>query len=101
MVYDIYLFYHDFLTIPSATIEDLFTDEDYLAIYNATFGKKIPAAKIRQDEPLLEQLVELGGAEFNPYAPAAWLAANPKGVELSAETLNAFEKVFATINRMF
>jgi hypothetical protein len=84
-----------------ADIEDLFSKDDYLTLYNAAFGKKIVAADLTGTDPIVHQIARLNGGErFNHNAPAEVLLrerANRVGA-LSEETLGAFEALFKRIN---
>lgn len=84
-----------------ADIEDLFAKDDYLALYNAAFGKKVKAADLKGGDPIVRQLARHESVDrFNHDAPAEALLrgkVEPSTV-LSAETLNAFEALFKRIN---
>lgn len=87
-----------------ADIEDLFSKEDYLKIYNAAFEKDIKVgdlnAKINQI--LLQIKTYLSVPGFNHYKPANHLATLGVGTDyFSSQTLDNFEKVFKAINKLF
>ncbi len=100
-------FFHEFLTgYTTADIEDLFTKEDYLKIYNEAFtDKEIKLSDLNSTiKPILIQISKLLNLTdgFNHYRPANKLAS--KGVDakfFDAVTLDNFEKVFVEINRLF
>jgi predicted ATP-dependent endonuclease of OLD family len=100
-------FFHEFLPDYSiADIEDLFTKEDYLKIYNEAFSDKQVKISDLNDKikPIIIQISQLLNLAdgFNHYRPANKLAS--KGVEakfFNKPTLDNFEKVFVEINKLF
>ncbi|MFN9320292.1 MAG: AAA family ATPase [Chitinophagales bacterium] len=100
-------FFHEFLEgYTTADIEDLFTKDDYLKIYNEAF----PESKLKlkdlnvEIKPILIQITKhLNLTDgFNHYRPANKLAS--KGVDekfFDQETLDNFEKVFVEVNKLF
>lgn len=96
------LFYHDVLNVPFADVEDLFADADYLTIYNGAFSKSIIPKDIDSTKPIMQQLKKKNGNKnFSHYVPANYLAKNVVTVSLSEETLDNFESLFKTVNKMF
>lgn len=96
------MFYHDVLKVPFADVEDLFSDADYLMLYNGAFSKHIAHDDIDATEPIMKQLKKKnGGKEFNHYTPANYLAKNAAAIELSGETLDNFERLFKAVNKLF
>lgn len=95
------VFYHSILNCSHADVEDLFAKADYLAIYNAAFGKSIEMTSISIDKPIMAQLKKLNGnKEFNHYAPANYFAKNISTVHLSNETLESFNRLFIKVNKL-
>jgi predicted ATP-dependent endonuclease of OLD family len=99
-------FFHEFLTdYTTADIEDLFTKEDYLKIYNEAFtDKQANLSELNNKiKPILIQLTDfLKIDSFNHYRPANKLAS--KGVDakfFEKVTLENFERVFTEINKLF
>jgi predicted ATP-dependent endonuclease of OLD family len=100
-------FIHEFLPdYTAATLEDLFTKEDYLKLYNEAFpDQPVKLSQLnREIQPILTQISEhFDSAEgFNHYRPANKLAA--RGIDaksFSKETLDNFEKLFIEINKLF
>lgn len=96
------MFYHDVLQVPFADVEDLFSDADYLALYNGAFSKQISQTDIDATKPIMGQLKKLNGnKEFNHYTPANYLARNIASITFSDETLDHFEQLFKMINKLF
>jgi len=99
------LYYNEFCDLDKADLEDLFTKEEYLKMYNSAFSSspiqvkelngKIPNTiaqindKIKQDR-------------FNHYLPAIAFAKQTNDVvELGEDTLARFENLFKKINQLF
>lgn len=95
------IFYHDILQTSYADIEDLFSLEDYLAIYNGAFSETVKLSDIDSTKPIVNQLNKLRGNNFNHYAPANYLAKNINNINLSEKTYSNFERLFDKINRLF
>lgn len=96
------VFYHDVLNRKFADVEDMFSVDDYLSLYNGAFGKNISRADIDDNMPILPQLKKLNsGKDFNHYTPANYLAKNVSSILLSDETLGHFENLFQTVNKLF
>ncbi len=94
------LFYHDILNCEYADIEDLFTRQEYLNLYNGAFDKEIDISDTIEG-PILNQLKNLNsGKSFNHYAPANYFAKNIGNINLSESTLNNFESLFKAINKI-
>lgn len=96
------VFYHDILNRKFADVEDMFSVDDYLNLYNGAFGKNICRTDIDDKMPILTQLKKLnGGKDFNHYTPASYLAKNVSSISLSDETMKHFENLFQTLNKLF
>ncbi|MCD7747108.1 MAG: AAA family ATPase [Firmicutes bacterium] len=96
------VFYHDILNRKFADVEDMFSLDDYLCLYNGAFGKNICRTDIDDKTPILMQLKKLNsGKDFNHYAPANYLAKNVASISLSDETMEHFENLFQMINKLF
>lgn len=96
------IYYHSVLERSFADIEDMFTKDEYVIIYNGAFGTSIKTADIDVDRPIMSQLKRLNGNKsFNHYSPANYMAKNIGMMTFSDETLNHFEKLFNTINKKF
>lgn len=100
-------FFNEFLPeYTTADIEDLFSKEDYVKVYNDAFPEK--SVKLSDLNPKIKPiLIQISQHHpltdgFNHYRPANKLAG--KGVDakyFSKETLDNFEKVFIEINKLF
>ena len=82
-----------------ADIEDLFTVEEYLAMYNSAFGTTVTPADLEADDSL--PIVKRFGVEFDHGLPAEQMLRDPERFvdSLSIETLKRFEKLFSLVNR--
>lgn len=84
-----------------ADIEDLFAKDDYVALYNAAFGKKIKAVDLKGTDPIVRQIARNEDVDrYDHNAPAEVLLREraKRVATLSDETLNAFEALFKRIN---
>lgn len=90
------IFYHEILGRKYADIEDLFSVDEYLRIYNGSMEKNIDRDDIDDLKPILSQI-----DEFNHYRPANYLAKHIGEMELSSKTLENFEKLFEKLNKLF
>ena len=85
-----------------ADIEDLFSKEEYLALYNGAFGTSVQIADLDVDKPIMSQLKRLNGNKpFNHYSPANYMAKNIGTLSFSEETIGRFEKLFTMVNGKF
>ena len=95
------LFFNEFTGDKFADFEDMFTDDEYICLYNNAFGTSIKIADIKSDKPIMRQLKELNGnKDFNHYKPANYMVKNIADISLSDETLNRFEIMFKKINSL-
>ena len=101
-------FYNEFLeSRKRADIEDLFTKNDYIKLFNRAFDKKYTEIKIENLNADIEQILiqinqYLGIDHFNHYIPANQLSRNGFSIEdFDDETIRNFEKVFTEINKLF
>ena len=100
-------FFDEFIDkYPKADIEDLFAKEEYLKLFNSAFNEhkdiQISDLNSKINQIILQINKHLGIDRFNHYRPANQLA--KKGVDGSyfqKETLDNFEKLFITINKLF
>lgn len=84
-----------------ADVEDLFSFDDYIQIYNNSYNFKLVIDKRTEMKKGVIELIESStNTKFNHYTPAKWLISNPT-IKLSEETLLNFEKVFIKINELF
>ncbi len=95
------LFFNEFTGEKFADFEDMFTDEEYISLYNNAFNDNIKITDIKSGQPIMKQLKALNGdKDFNHYKPANYMAKNIASITLSEETLNRFEKMFKKINSL-
>lgn len=87
-----------------ADIEDLFSESDYLKLYNDTFDKTHKPEDLKGSDQIVNKLARFEGIpRFNHGRPAdVFLRNRDKYLDkLSDETLNNFEKLFEKINDTF
>lgn len=95
------LFYHDILKRQFADIEDMFSISEYLQLYNESFSKQISIDKIDSNKAIMNQLKELNDRKnFNHYAPIRYLLQLANQPDFSKNTLENFETLFKTINKL-
>lgn len=95
------LFYHTVIDQTFADIEDLFSKEEYLNMYNGTFGTTIQMTALDPSKPIMAQLKRINGKAFNHYSPANYMAKNIGTLTFSTETIDRFEKLFKMVNEKF
>ena len=96
------IFYHTILNQDFADIEDLFSKEEYLRLYNGAFGKSIQITELDAQKPIMLQLKRKNDNKpFNHYSPANHMAKNIGTITFSNETLDRFEKLFKLVNNKF
>jgi len=83
-----------------ADIEDLFTLEEYLTLYNKAFGVALKAADLPGDGPIVKRIAQRA-ADFDHGRPAEVLLREPEPFlkSLSEGTLKRFEKLFELVNQ--
>lgn len=85
-----------------ADIEDLFSPDDYINIYNTAFNTKIKAQELTGTDPIISKICRHQGIDsFDHGKPADILLRKRDEIlpKLSNETLENFEKLFEAINK--
>lgn len=85
----------------AANIEDVFTPDDYLTIYNRAFGEDVEADDLTGSDSIVSQLERhLGIEDFDHGRPADELLRHRDELlpQLSDETLERFESLFEAVN---
>ena len=96
------LYYHSVIGQTFADIEDLFSKNEYLELYNGAFSTSIKITDLDVDKPIMSQLKRINGNKsFNHYSPANYMAKNIGTLTFSTETIEHFEKLFALVNSKF
>ena len=96
------LFYSNAIKKDFADIEDLFTKEEYLNLYNNAFRKEIKLSDLDKNKPIMNQLKRLNDNKaFNHYSPANYLVKNSSSITFCPSTLTKFETLFREINSLF
>ena len=90
-----------FCTVRGADIEDLFTPDEYLTLYNATFNKTVRPADLQGSDRIIKRLERFEGAEFNHGRVAGYFISHQATIlqALSAETLTRFEILIAALSK--
>ncbi len=81
-------------------IEDLFTDAEYVKLYNKATGGNLKASSLTGNDGIVKRVERAIDRPFNHNDPAHYLLENSATVlpELSAGTLDRFEKLIEAIN---
>ena len=95
------IFYHTVIGQTFADIEDLFTKEEYLSLYNGAFGTAVQMSELDANKPIMAQLKRINGKAFNHYSPSNYMANNIGTITFSEDTLARFEKLFEIVNKKF
>ncbi len=88
-----------FCSMKGADIEDLFTPDEYLLLYNATFSRKLKKKDLSGDDRIVKRIARKEGADFDHGRVAGHFLANqtehlPK---LSNETIDRFETLISAL----
>ncbi len=95
---------NEFVQSKLADIEDLFSKQDYLNLYNDSFEKSHKIEDLNGSDQIVNQIARLEGIpRFNHGKPAdVFLRNRDKYLDkLSDETLSNFEKLFVRINETY
>ena len=89
-----------------ADIEDLFSVDDYLNLYNLAFGKELKREALNGSDSIVSKISRIYKKEnntFNHGKPAYYLLRNRDTIlpKLSDESINNFVKLFERINKTF
>lgn len=95
------LYYHSVLGQSFADIEDLFTKEEYIELYNGVFHTSVKSTDLDKSKPIMSQLKRINGKSFNHYSPANYMAKNIGTLTFSNETIERFAKLFEMVNSKF
>lgn len=100
-------FFHEFLeNRKQADIEDLFTKQDYIKLFNTAFSEyadfKVEDLNVNIEPILIQINQHLSVSHFNHYRPANQLVKSGfSAKDFDKESLENFEKVFKEINKLF
>ena len=87
--------------VGGAGFEDLFFPEDYVVIYNATFGSSLDISQLPDNGESITERIRLIEGEFNRNDAANWFLGHRKTATfvLRPTTLDRFESLFQSINQ--
>lgn len=101
-------FFHNYLVNRSkADIEDMFTQEEYLTLFNKVLSSTFTEIKLNDLDSSIEGILAkinkfIGKSRFNHYLPAKEFSNNSSFLDsLSDETLLKFETIFKDVNKNF
>jgi len=102
-------FFNEFATNgkKTANIEDLFDPKEYIDLFNEAFDSEYKKIELTDLDTSIDSIIIqickiIGKDRFNHYRPANKL--NQKGIDdktFSKDTLDRFEKVFGSINKLY
>lgn len=99
-------FFHNYLeNRTKADIEDMFTQEEYLILFNKVFESNYPYIDSEKFDSNIEGILSkinkiIGKSRFNHYLPARVFSNNSSFLDsLSDETLLKFETIFKDVNK--
>ena len=99
------IFFDEFVEgYKQADLEDIFSKEDYLKIYNEAFSSNVTVKDLEEEiQPIIIQLNKyLSVSRFNHYRPANKLLYLQSKIEDFDEiTINRFEEIFKKVNQSF
>jgi predicted ATPase len=89
-----------FSTVSGADIEDLFTPDEYIKLYNGTYGTQLKGADLTGQDRIVKRIERENGA-FNHGEVSAHFLRNLDQclASLSEDTLTRFENVIDAINK--
>lgn len=85
----------------NSDIEDIFTPEDYLLLYNAAFKRRSTTSSVARGDRIVKRISEkLADKKYDHYKPAETLLRDQANLlpKLSQETLDRFASLFERIN---
>ena len=83
-----------------ADIEDLFTDDDYLVLYNAALQDALKPSDLTGSDRIVRRVARARGSDFDHNKPARYLLHNRDALvpKFSADSLDRFEHLISEIN---
>lgn len=89
-----------FSTVPGADIEDLFTPDEYIKLYNGTYGTRLKESDLTGNDRIVNRIARKKG-DFNHGEVSAYFLRNldKSLASLSPETLDRFETLIEAINK--
>ena len=81
-----------------AELEDLFTQGDYVTLFNQTFEKKLKSSTLGKDGQISGRIEVKHGETLNKLAVAKYLLRNQHSVSLTKTSLDRFESLIKEIN---
>lgn len=98
-------FFHEFVDIEIANIEDIFTIEEYLKLFNESFTEyeDISIDDIDKSKTIINEINRIiDKKRFNHFRPANLLISKGfSNKDFENETLERFEKIFIEVNKLF
>lgn len=99
------IFYDKFTELDVANIEDIFTTEEYLELFNEAFSEydNINVEDIDKSKTILNEIGKIiKKPRYSHYRPARLLTLKKWDIkDFKDTTINRFEKIFAEVNKLF
>lgn len=81
-----------------AELEDLFTQGDYVALFNQTFGKKLKSNSLGKNGQISERIEAKYSEPLDKLMVAKYLLRNQQSIALTKTSLDRFESLIKKIN---
>lgn len=84
----------------NSDIEDVFTPDDYLVLYNAAFKKRTTLASLGPGDRIVKRIEQKLGDRYDHHKPAETLLRHQAEIlkQMSEDTLGRFAQIFERIN---
>jgi predicted ATP-dependent endonuclease of OLD family len=92
---------HQVLKVPHADIEDFFTEEDYLKLYNRAHNATLKVADLPPGDRIIKRIQAHIGAAFDHGQVAETLLRHHGEMNLADTTLTRFATLYEAINTTF
>jgi len=88
-----------FCSVKGADIEDLFTTQEYVDLYNAAFNKTVALTDLPGSDRIIKRLERHEGAAFNHGRVAQYFLNNQPTIipKLAEETIDRFEQLITAL----
>lgn len=99
------LFYDKYVSGSEVDVEDLFSKDEYVDLFNSAFPEHNDFTVADLDTSMERVIAQINShlsiQRFNHYRPANHFAKNRDSFTLCNDTLDTFEKVFTDVNQLF
>ncbi|MEV0604673.1 AAA family ATPase [Streptomyces sp. NPDC050315] len=88
--------------VRDSDIEDLFSPDDYLKLYNAAFNTELTVSELNGTDRIISRIARATGTSFNEHGRPAEALLRKRDTllpQLSETSLSRFERLFTAINQ--